>query len=128
MEQMAEVSFSCVRHPMTMGEHICGECGHQFCPECVVFPFGTSKPAMCITCALERGGVRRQSTGRPKLARKSIRDRIALQRQLTSPAPAPAHEPVADQGPAAPPAATPDPWLEGHVEPEDVPGAWRQEY
>ncbi len=123
---MAEVSFSCVRHPMTMGEHICGECGHQFCPECVVFPFGTSKPAMCITCALERGGVRRQSTGRPKLARKSIRERIALQRQLTAPAPAP--EPAPDQAPAAPPAATPDPWLEGHVEPEDVPGAWRQEY
>lgn len=122
---MAEVSFSCVRHPMTMGEHICGECGHQFCPECVVFPFGTSKPAMCITCALERGGVRRQSTGRPKLARKSIRERIALQRQLTAPAPAP--EPAADQAPASPSTA-PDPWLEGQVEPEDVPGAWRQEY
>ncbi|MFN7151333.1 MAG: hypothetical protein ACK4V6_17875 [Microthrixaceae bacterium] len=121
---MAEVSFSCVRHPMTMGEHICGECGHQFCPECVVFPFGTSKPAMCIACALERGGVRRQSTGRPKLARKSIRERLALHRQLTAPPAANTTDPT----PAAPPVAEQDPWLEGHVEPEDVPGAWRQEY
>ena len=126
---MAEVSFSCVRHPMTMGEHICGECGHQFCPECVVFPFGTSKPAMCITCALERGGVRRQSTGRPKLARKSIKERLALHRQATAPAAESASETHAeDPVPAAPPAVQQDPWLEGHVQPEDVPGAWRQEY
>lgn len=122
---MAEVSFSCVRHPMTMGEHICGECGHQFCPECVVFPFGTSKPAMCITCALERGGVRRQSTGRPKLARKSIKERLALHRQLTA---APMAADTADPAPADPMVGERDPWLEGHVEPEDVPGAWRQEY
>jgi hypothetical protein len=125
MEPMAEVSFSCVRHPMTMGEHICGECGHQFCPECVVFPFGTSKPAMCIACALERGGVRRQTTGRPKLARKSIKERLALHRQLTA---APAAADTADPVPADPTVGEQDPWLEGHVEPEDVPGAWRQEY
>lgn len=116
-----DVSFSCVKHPMTMGEHICGDCGHQFCPECVVFPFGTTKPPMCIACALERGGVRRQAVGRPKLTRRSIKERLALQRQL------------ADQGIAEEPAvpassAQETTWLEGDVDPDKVPGAWRQEY
>jgi hypothetical protein len=116
-----DVSFSCVKHPMTMGEHICGDCGHQFCPECVVFPFGTTKPPMCIACALERGGVRRQAVGRPKLTRRSIKERLALQRQL------------ADQGiteePAVPASSAQETtWLEGDVDPDKVPGAWRQEY
>ena len=122
--QLAEISFSCVRHPMTMGEHICGECGHLFCAECVVFPFGADKPPMCIACALERGGVRRQPTGRPKLARRSIKERLALQRQARQ---------AAAEAPAAP-APTPqaeqdeDAWLEGRVQADDLPGGWRQEY
>ena len=117
-----DVSFSCVKHPMTMGEYICGECGHQFCPECVVFPFGTSKPPMCIACALERGGVRRQSVGRPKLARKSIKERLALQRRLADEAAA------ARAVPAPAPTGDDDAWLGGQIDPGDVPGAWRQQY
>jgi hypothetical protein len=119
----AEVSFSCIKHPMTMGESICGECGHQFCHECVVYPFGTTKPPLCISCALERGGVRRQTSPRPKLARKSIKERLALQRQaLEGPAPtgAPATLPAG--------AGDDDAWLAGDVDPSDVPGAWREQY
>lgn len=116
----SEVSFSCVKHPMTMGEHICGECGHQFCHECVVFPFGTSKPPLCIACALERGGVRRQPVGRPKLTRRSIRERLALQRQLDQgDEPSPAPEPAPASGELA--------WLDG-PDPGSAPGAWRKEY
>ena len=123
MDPMAPVtSSSCVKHPMTVGEHICGECGHQFCTACVVYPFGTAKPPICIACALERGGVRRQAVGRPKLTRKSIRERLALQRQREEVASAP-HAP-----PPAPAEVDEQAWLGGDVDPVDVPGAWRQQY
>lgn len=117
-----DVSFSCVKHPMTMGEHICGDCGHQFCPECVVFPFGTTKPPMCIACALERGGVRRQAVGRPKLTRRSIKERLAAQRALADQASA-AHP----QGSELP-ASSGEEFLRDDVDPDRLPGAWRQQY
>ena len=106
---------------MTMGEYICGDCGHQFCPECVVFPFGTAKPPMCIACALERGGVRRQSVGRPKLTRKSIKERLALQRQMADHA-------AASRAPEPRQGTSDDAFLEGQVDPAELPGAWRKEY
>lgn len=117
-----DVSFSCVKHPMTMGEYICGECGHQFCPECVVFPFGTTKPPMCIACALERGGVRRQSVGRPKLTRRSIKERLAAQRALADQTSA-SHPQGSDV-----PVASGEEFLRDDVDPDRMPGAWRQQY
>jgi hypothetical protein len=114
------VSFSCVKHPMTMAQHICGECGHQFCPECVVFPFGASKPPACIACALELGGVRRQSTGRPKLTRKSIKQRLAMQRRISVPEPATPPEPVGPDSEQQ--------WMDGSVPAEEVPGSWSQTF
>ncbi len=130
------MSFSCVKHPMTMGEYICGECGHQFCPECVVFPFGPSKLPMCIACALELGGVRRQSTGRPKLARKSIRERLSLQQEqqraaLSGDEVPEQSEPQPELAePGTPPVTTPedDAWLEGHVDADDLPGGWSRSF
>lgn len=118
------MSFSCVRHPMTMGEHVCGQCGHEFCPECVVFPFGTSKPPICIACALELGGVRRQSTGRPKLTRKSVRTRLALQRKASA-VPEPAPEPASEQVVAQ---RAEEQWMDGALDPDEVPGGWKQTY
>lgn len=85
---------SCVKHPMAVSEHVCRRCGHEFCPECVVFPQGLRKPPLCITCALEAGGVRRQHTGRPRFTRREVRSRLHahddLVRHLANqPAPAP---------------------------------------
>lgn len=117
-----DVSFSCVKHPMTMGEHICGECGHQFCPECVVFPFGTSRPPMCIACALERGGVRRQSVGRPKLTRRSIKERLAAQRELAD------HASASRNDRSDAPVVGGEEFLRDDVDPDRLPGAWRQQY
>jgi hypothetical protein len=117
-----DVSFSCVKHPMTMGEHICGECGHQFCPECVVFPFGTSRPPMCIACALERGGVRRQSVGRPKLTRRSIKERLAAQRELAD------HASASRSDRSDAPVVGGEEFLRDDVDPDRLPGAWRQQY
>ena len=117
------MSFSCVKHPMTAGEYICGECGHQYCPECVVFPFGTSKPPLCISCALEMGGVRRQPTNRPKLTRKSIRQRLALQRSATAEQ-APEEQPVEsfEETPAE------VAWIDDSTEADNLPGGWKQSY
>lgn len=120
------MSFSCVKHPMTMGEYICGECGHQFCPECVVFPFGASKPPVCIACALELGGVRRQKVDRPKLARKSIKERLALQRTQSAVPTEPAPDAVAAGAAGSEPEDVE--WLDGSVDAEDVPGGWSTSY
>ena len=123
------MSFSCVKHPMTMGEYICGECGHQFCPECVVFPFGTSKPPTCIACALELGGVRRQRTGRPKLTRKAIRQRLAEQRELQRRNAELLAEQTAHLDAAAESPGAQDPsWMGGEVEAEELPGGWKQTF
>lgn len=117
------MSFSCVKHPMTSGEYICGECGHQFCPECVVFPFGTSKPPLCISCALELGGVRRQANNRPKLTRKSIRQRLSMQREAI------AHRDAAQQEAVVAPAEAAEvSWLDDTTEADNLPGGWKQTY
>ncbi len=126
-EPSTAVSCSCVKHPMTMGEHICGGCGHQFCTECVVYPFGSSRPPLCIACALERGGVRRQATGPPKLSRRSIKERLALQRRQS--AEVDHAELVEAQAAAASPTAPDeDDFLSGQVDPIGAPGAWHKEY
>ena len=117
------MSFSCVKHPMTAGEYICGECGHQYCPECVVVPFWASKPPLCITCALEMGGVRRQATNRPKLTRKSIRQRLALQRSAAAER-AVIEETTIDSA-EAPAEVT---WIDDSTEADDLPGGWKQSY
>ena len=122
------MSFSCVKHPMTMGEYICGECGHQFCPECVVFPFGASKPPTCISCALELGGVRRQRTSRPKLTRKAIRQRLAEQRALQEQAAAAAAEAAALEQQAAAQVPADPTWWDGSVEADQLPGGWKQTF
>jgi hypothetical protein len=61
---------------MAVSEHVCSRCGHGFCTECVVFPYGLRKPPLCISCALEAGGVRRQHTGRPRFTRRDVRSRL----------------------------------------------------
>lgn len=57
-------STACARHLMTHGEYTCSDCGGLFCAECVVHPFNESAP-MCITCGLQRGGVRHTDVGHP---------------------------------------------------------------
>lgn len=111
---------SCVKHPMAVSEHVCGRCGHEFCAECVVFPFGLRKPPLCISCALEAGGVRRQHTGRPRFSRSQVRSRMAAHDHLVEHmphevAPAPAQQ---EEEPR---------FLEDGETVEDV-GGWSQTY
>ena len=111
-----------MRHPMSIAEQVCRRCGHDFCTDCVVYPFGVAKGAMCIACALEAGGVSRQNTGRPRLSRRQVRERLA-------------HEQPAAPPPEAPEPTTPEPaideldeaWLQGEVDPETL-GGWSHRF
>ena len=104
---------------MSSGEHICRVCGSQYCAECVVFPYGASRGAVCIACALELGGVQRQHSNHPKLSRRAIRKRIAAQQ---------AEQPVATD--SAEELALPQilEWLDDADEGSDLPGGWKQSY
>jgi len=69
---------SCVRHGMVRAEALCGDCAHSFCEECLVRPFGPSKPPLCIGCALRLGGVRSSAAPQRREAeRVSWRERRA---------------------------------------------------
>lgn len=116
------MSNSCVKHPMTFGDHLCSECGHHFCRECVVFPFGDDRPGLCISCALERGGVRNRATNWPKLSRKAVRERLRLQAEQRE---------VPIEGTPEVPEGYDEPrkqWLEESSRIEDIPGAWSETY
>lgn len=122
------MSESCVRHPMNVTEFACGRCGHDFCPQCVVFPYGLGKPPMCITCALQIGGISRRESGRPKLSRREIRQRVKERKRVTV-----TRSELHSSGAARPAEDLPDPdddraerWIEGHGDAEEFPGGWRQ--
>ncbi|MGB3411879.1 MAG: hypothetical protein WBA45_11850 [Microthrixaceae bacterium] len=138
------MSNSCVKHPMTFGTQICGECGHHFCEECVVFPFGVKKPPVCISCALELGGVSSRPSGRPKLSRQSIRERRSAQRKAQKAARASEQTTSSSGGfsgdssdtqtgvsgestEEGQPATTGN-WIDDSENIETVPGGWSQTY
>jgi len=49
----------CDRHSFERAVGACGSCRSCFCEECLIHPFGPSKPGLCINCALVKAGVRR---------------------------------------------------------------------
>ncbi len=61
----------CAKHNNVNASGSCGECGDTFCQDCLVFPFGPSRPAMCIGCALAFSGVR-QGAARPRVAKPKV--------------------------------------------------------
>lgn len=94
----------CTKHATLAADDDCGHCGHAYCVECLVRPFGPARPPLCIRCALSFGGV---STMRVARRRPSRRQR-AGRRPATAPVPrtpepsfTPIVEtPVATSGPA----------------------------
>ncbi len=108
---------------MSVSEEVCRRCGHGFCSECVVFPFGVSKGAMCISCALEAGGVSRQKTGRPRLTHKEVKERLeqfatSVQSEAQTVPEAPVERADEDIDRA---------WLHGEVDPESI-GGWSRTF
>src|SRR6478672_6427669 len=61
----------CPKHNSATASGSCGDCGESFCQECLVYPFGPSRPAMCIGCALAFAGVR-QSAARPRVQKEKV--------------------------------------------------------
>ena len=51
--------YGCTKHNGVISSGSCGQCGLDYCDDCLVFPFGPSRPAMCVGCALVFAGVRR---------------------------------------------------------------------
>ena len=51
----------CAKHPFDDATGACSSCGAQFCPECLIYPYGEKKPPLCVPCALVAGGIRRKS-------------------------------------------------------------------
>jgi len=124
------VSESCVKHPMVVAEFACSQCGHDFCTECVVFPYGLRKPPVCITCALDIGGVSRRTTGRPKLSRREIRQKVKERSRTTV-----TRSEVRTSGLGAVAEVLPseddqqsERWMDGASEPEEFPGGWKQTF
>lgn len=120
------MSTACVKHPMTVGDQICSGCGHTFCRECIVFPFGEKKPGLCIGCALERGGVRSRATTWPRLPRKSIKERLRTARNDADEGDDPTRDHTDDTDPAD--GDTPGPWLGDDDAIDGIPGAWSATY
>jgi hypothetical protein len=115
------MSSSCVRHPMATAEHVCSRCGHDHCAECVVHPFGPSRPSLCVGCALAVGGVR--SSARHSAApRRQVRTKLRAARRAAASA---AQATRADD----PGGSDPDTRRPAELEwisdaDEDLPGGW----
>lgn len=60
----------CIKHVGTIATHQCRECGHGFCDDCVVYPFGPKKSPMCIKCAMSFAGVNARGGRAPARAPK----------------------------------------------------------
>lgn len=43
----------CEVHDQVVAGGVCRTCLGEFCDECLVYTFGTSKPPHCMGCALE---------------------------------------------------------------------------
>ncbi|MCP3910585.1 MAG: hypothetical protein GY745_13625 [Actinomycetia bacterium] len=77
-------------------ENICGECGHECCRFCLVYPWGRHQAPYCHSCALALAGVR--STAR--------RNRLGPKRQIRKESETRARERAREQWAA--PTADPD--------------------
>lgn len=77
---------------------------------------------MCISCALEAGGVSRQKTGRPKLSQKAIKQRVSDHPGQTPEPPATEPEPQHNRDDDLDQA-----WLNGDVDAESL-GGWSRTY
>ena len=51
--------IGCGKHPFEVAAAFCGRCRAGHCADCLVFPFGSRRPPLCIPCALVAGGIRR---------------------------------------------------------------------
>ncbi len=65
----------CDKHPFETSQDLCNDCGREFCPECLVHPFGPKRAPICLDCALTKSGVRKHA------ARGKVRSRRVLRKE-----------------------------------------------
>jgi len=63
----------CAKHASAVVAGQCGQCGHGFCEDCLVFPFGPAKAPMCLGCAMSFAGVRHRNALVPRKERRTSR-------------------------------------------------------
>ena len=63
----------CERHLFDRAIDLCGRCGGEYCTDCLVYPFGASKPPFCLPCAVARGGVRSNAPTYQALSGRKLR-------------------------------------------------------
>ena len=73
-------STNCILHPFELADRVCNACGGWHCDGCLVTPWGPRKPALCVSCAIERGGVRK-SSGQNRMRNGSEIRRIERERR-----------------------------------------------
>jgi hypothetical protein len=66
----------CVRHPFEHSDNLCGHCGLEFCRDCLVFPNGPRKHALCVPCALAASGVRSTAGNAPSMSKRELKKRL----------------------------------------------------
>lgn len=64
----------CERHLFDQAVDLCGRCGGEYCPDCLVYSFGPSKPPFCLPCAVEAAGVRQGAGFRAPGGRKERKE------------------------------------------------------
>lgn len=80
MQAVAMLVGRCDKHAFEASHDLCNDCGREFCPECLVYPFGTSRSPICVDCALTKSGVRKNA-GRGRLrSRREVRKERKLLR------------------------------------------------
>lgn len=70
---LSDMNGLCHYHSFSVALAVCHRCGHTFCEECTVHPFGARKP-LCKDCAMVLGGVRPHAQ-RPAQPKRVIRQR-----------------------------------------------------
>ena len=63
----------CREHSFESAVALCRRCGHEYCDNCVVYPFGAKKP-VCKACAISMGGVR-SAAGLPAMPPRLVKKR-----------------------------------------------------
>lgn len=62
----------CVNHTFEVVYRLCGQCGHPFCDDCLVF-VSPKKPMFCKLCAMAAAGIRSTAAIRPIRTPKQIK-------------------------------------------------------
>jgi hypothetical protein len=62
----ATETHRCEKHQFELAQGTCRKCGYPWCGDCIIFPFGPDRPALCVSCAVAVAGVRHSAGVKPR--------------------------------------------------------------